>query len=411
MFKKILGIFICLFFITTGFSTIEISATTQEKLIENEICKINTYTPGEILLSTTWHEKFIYASKTPINYSLPPSDPNRHYRLGCWSAAIGQIINYHELQSNGSVYYVCTEIVNETGDPVIIDNNLDVTKYFWSNMPKTIDETSPPEEIDNVTTILYDTATVIQKDFGTGKYKTIQTLSDWSQLIKELRDHFECISFETMMVDKPPITDIIDEIDNFRPCMLLLRENVTNPWHHAVVIDGYDWFGREFWVHANYGWGDTAYNNWYYYNGSFPEYGNTTFRKLLFIRLKPRVADKPIGPELGEPGLNYTYYTKTTAPHEPLLYYDWDWGDGTSSGWLGRYESGEICEASHIWKEKGSYKIRVKAKDINGFESDWSESLSVKIPRNKINKDIFVFSFMDRFPNVILILRRLFMSQ
>jgi hypothetical protein len=402
MIKKLLGFFICMLLFTSVLSVMGISVTTKDIILKNG--NLDVYIPGDILLNTTWHEKYIYASKTPINYSLPPDHPNRHYRLGCWSAAIGQIMNYHQLQSHGSVYYVCNEIENETGDPVIIQNNLDSTKYFWFNMPSAINESSPPEEIDNVTTILYDTATVIQKDFGTGKYKTIQSLSNWSLLINELRDHFECISIDTIMVDKPPISDIINEIDNFRPCMLLLRQNVANPWHHAVVLDGYDWVSGGFQVHVNYGWGGDT-NGFYEYDGAFPGYGNTTFRKLLFIRLKPRVADKPAGPEMGEPGMSYTYRTKTTAPYDTLLYFKWDWGDGSESEWFGRYESGEICEATHSWKEKGTYDIKVKAKDINGYESDWSEPLSVKIPRGRINNNSLLIRVLKSFPNVLPILR------
>ncbi|MCD6108537.1 MAG: hypothetical protein J7J89_03585, partial [Thermoplasmata archaeon] len=57
-----------------------------------------------------------------------------------------------------------------------------------------------------------------------------------------------------------------------------------------------------------------------------------------------------------------------------------DWGDGTNSGWLGPYNSGETVEASHSWSEKGEYSIKVKAKDINGLESEWSDPLVISMP-------------------------------
>ena len=60
-----------------------------------------------------------------------------------------------------------------------------------------------------------------------------------------------------------------------------------------------------------------------------------------------------------------------------------DWGDGTDSGWLGQYASGETCEALKTWDTEGVYQIKVKARDINGGESDWSDSLSVSMPKNK----------------------------
>ena len=56
-----------------------------------------------------------------------------------------------------------------------------------------------------------------------------------------------------------------------------------------------------------------------------------------------------------------------------------DWGDDTSSNWVGPYDSGVVGEASHVWTDAGEYDIRVKAKDINGSESDWSIPLTVTI--------------------------------
>ena len=61
-----------------------------------------------------------------------------------------------------------------------------------------------------------------------------------------------------------------------------------------------------------------------------------------------------------------------------------DWDDGTNSGWIGPFESCEIVNASHIWNTKGVYSIKVKAKDVNGAESDWSDPLAVSMPKNKL---------------------------
>lgn len=34
-------------------------------------------------------------------------------------------------------------------------------------------------------------------------------------------------------------------------------------------------------------------------------------------------------------------------------------------------------KASHAWKEKGTFNIRTKSKDIGGAQSDWSDILEV----------------------------------
>lgn len=54
-------------------------------------------------------------------------------------------------------------------------------------------------------------------------------------------------------------------------------------------------------------------------------------------------------------------------------------GDGTNSGWLGPYGSGETVCADHSWDMNGTYEIRVKAKDEDGLESPWSDPLVVLI--------------------------------
>jgi len=62
-----------------------------------------------------------------------------------------------------------------------------------------------------------------------------------------------------------------------------------------------------------------------------------------------------------------------------LLYYQWDWGDGEISDWIGPFPSGEICTVSHAWTESGVFDIRVSAKDIWGYTTEWSPPVSVGI--------------------------------
>ncbi len=61
------------------------------------------------------------------------------------------------------------------------------------------------------------------------------------------------------------------------------------------------------------------------------------------------------------------------------MYYFWEWGDGTNSGWIGPYISGKTITVSHSWAARGVYFIRVKAKDVYGYESSWSNTLKVSI--------------------------------
>ncbi|RLF44681.1 MAG: hypothetical protein DRN29_08030, partial [Thermoplasmata archaeon] len=63
--------------------------------------------------------------------------------------------------------------------------------------------------------------------------------------------------------------------------------------------------------------------------------------------------------------------------------------------WLGPYKSGEKIVISHSWNRRGSYEVRVKAKDIYGRESEWSDPLPVKMPLyNGLYEKIFDFLWM-----------------
>jgi len=95
---------------------------------------------------------------------------------------------------------------------------------------------------------------------------------------------------------------------------------------------------------------------------------------------KPMTPFKPLGPIEGEIDQELAYTTGTINIDENQLYYQWDWGVGTTSEWVGPYNPGEEVSATHSWTEKGIYRIKVKAKNSDDVESEWSDSLFVGIP-------------------------------
>ena len=88
-----------------------------------------------------------------------------------------------------------------------------------------------------------------------------------------------------------------------------------------------------------------------------------------------------------------------------MLAYYVDWGDGTNSGWVGMYNSGEEFKLKHKFTNKGTYIIKAKARDENYDEGDWG-TLSVTMPRSITIKDI-IYNFLERFPKAFPILRYL----
>ena len=84
---------------------------------------------------------------------------------------------------------------------------------------------------------------------------------------------------------------------------------------------------------------------------------------------------------------------------EDKVSYFFNWGDNTNSGWTEFVDSGVEVTASHNWN-KGEYMLEVKARDIYGTESDWSNPLSVSMPRNKQSTDILFQQFLENSPCV-----------
>jgi len=95
----------------------------------------------------------------------------------------------------------------------------------------------------------------------------------------------------------------------------------------------------------------------------------------------PEKPAKPSGKERIRIRKSYEYETYSVDPDNDKLQYGWDWdGDYAVDEWTGFYNSGEKAIISHKWDKRGSYEIRVRARDENGFESEWSDPLAISVP-------------------------------
>jgi hypothetical protein len=98
------------------------------------------------------------------------------------------------------------------------------------------------------------------------------------------------------------------------------------------------------------------------------------------LNQKPQKPNRPTGSTEGKPNVEYMYKTSTIDLDGDTLSYNFSWGDGTYSSWIGPYASGAEAFARHAWAEQGTYNITVKAKDVKGDESDWSDPLTIAMP-------------------------------
>ena len=131
------------------------------------------------------------------------------------------------------------------------------------------------------------------------------------------------------------------------------------------------------------------------------------FQKGLSTNQAPEKPDIN-GPTSGKAGEEYEYTITTEDNEADEIYYLIDWGDGSITVWSGPYSSNENYMISYSWSGQGEYQIRVKARDIYGFESEWSDPLTVSMPKSKI-KFLSFNQFFETHP-FHLSLFRMFMS-
>jgi len=118
----------------------------------------------------------------------------------------------------------------------------------------------------------------------------------------------------------------------------------------------------------------------------------------------PNKPDRPNGPVKVKPGKEQTYTTNPAKDpdSDKIEKYEWDFdGDGKVDA------ETNTPSATHTWEKKGTYPVRVRARDEYGAVSEWSDPLSVSVPRNKAVSSRPILQFLENHP-IIKILQRLF---
>jgi parallel beta-helix repeat protein len=142
---------------------------------------------------------------------------------------------------------------------------------------------------------------------------------------------------------------------------------------------------------------------------------NTTFSINNLLPESPQIS----GPSQGGNGIMFNFTAVASDPEGEQIYYKWDWGDGNVSDWLGPFNSGAPITTSYAWANDGNYSIRVKAKDIGGSESNWSDVHPISIAPQvdfaniklgtiyiklfTFNRSFFYSNFLERLGVVIIL--------
>jgi len=93
----------------------------------------------------------------------------------------------------------------------------------------------------------------------------------------------------------------------------------------------------------------------------------------------------PVGPRSSNFNEPCSFTINTIDPENNSILYLFDWGDGLNSSWQGLYQSGDNCTINHSWLTQGIYQVRVKAMDILGYETQWSEEHTIFVGYKNIN--------------------------
>jgi len=91
--------------------------------------------------------------------------------------------------------------------------------------------------------------------------------------------------------------------------------------------------------------------------------------------IPPGTPEEPRGPPQGSHHVTYNFsILPVYAQDNHDVYYWFDWGDSTNTGWFGPFPAGQgSIVADHQWTTTGVFQITAKAKDaVTSEESPWS---------------------------------------
>jgi len=217
------------------------------------------------------------------------------------------------------------------------------------------------------------------------------------------------------------LKDFLEHLNIADSNYITIKNSVLNNIEEAVIanvtLEGYPSCGFNFY-YPNI---KEDYNSALRYDHALPSpYEETLFAEDTnwdeFIKIYLDLEDNtaPAEPSIdgntqGNPGKEYDYILSADDPQGDYICFYIEWGDDTFD-WTNLDLSGEEITVSHVWEEKGTYTVRVKAIDKYCASSDWG-TLEVKMP---VNQPIQYYSFpliqkiLDMFPNAFPMLRLLF---
>jgi hypothetical protein len=270
-----------------------------------------------------------------------------------------------------------------TVNPIPITNGINLTFWCWYNIEEEWDYAFVEVSRDGRCYDILDKFTGKSNGWIFKEYNLNNFIND--SIFIRFR-----YTTDTNKIKEGFYVDDIFPVANYSSIITLTNSTNDNYFEINNKDEGYNYY-RVRGHNSEYGWGDF-----------------TTLESMHIIKAENSAPDVPSinGSISGKAGQEYEYEMFTNDSDGDNLYFFIDWGDDTCTGWFGPYSSDEKALVNHKWKNKGSYLIKVKAKDIHNEKTDWTK-LEVTMPKYRISINNFIIWFINHHPLLYNILRNL----
>ena len=199
-----------------------------------------------------------------------------HNTHGCWSTTLAQIAYYHHLQPSGVSSYTCSKGYE-------INEDLSGHSFDWKKFQNEITDSTSQSDINEISRYCYYMATIVQKDFGKGRY--LSKLPPTENIEKQLGVEATLyLNYKGLFHSQRKLRNIvIREIEGKRPLFFYYRNMDVSGSGHSVVLDGYRFDEDSFMVHLNFGWGGRN-DGWYDMFSPIVIDGDTGLRMLMTVQ-------------------------------------------------------------------------------------------------------------------------------
>ncbi len=232
----------------------------------------------EPLLQTTWDQG------APYNYFCPiePEHSSGHTPAGCGATAMAQIMKYwgRPIRGVGSKTYTPRDHP-QYGELTV---NFSNTVYDWDNMPDSINENSPQEQINAVATLIYHCGVSVEMDYGPhGSSVHKKIMDDAFRNYFNYNPDLEYYS-DTVFTHEQWINRLKTNLDLLMPVLYRGANEQNNNGGHIFVCDGYD---ENNYFHFNWGWSGNC-DGYYAIGALHPNnHGDYSFRNYAIFDCAP----------------------------------------------------------------------------------------------------------------------------